>query len=414
MMRQNVAIPAEELDRAYARSRATIKQLPVRTEDVVTALERLLGTYEVVMNTIQHYDAALYLGAKEARRETGAPGSAEKEREFTYPDRPGKIARGIDLTNRVLAAYCERIVKEAKKKLHDAPESVTLAGRRYTLRETVPESSMPFMVGLEEEYATLRKSLKQTFLYEPRTRTNTDGGRFPESFLLCGPPGTGKSTLLKALVTEGERCAALNGTPFRFESYDASSFSSYFGQSTRVLKKLLRTIRSPDGVGLFIIEDADMVLQSRDDQHKSHGILELQQYLMNELSGLRRGYANTITVFTTNKTDHIDEAMRSRMQSAIIINPFKHVATHEAYWGARAEHLSGNDRHALATRTHAEGLAGRDLDGVLRAATALATPEPTDEEIRARMRTRPVPNPTRKAFEHAIAARITAQRTRAS
>lgn len=413
-MISDVTIPPADLERSYARSRATIQQLPVRHDDVVVPLERLLGTYEAVMEATRHHDAAIYVSAHEARRAAGQPGHAQTQQTYAYPDRPGKLAHGIELTRKTLAAYCASIAKEARTRLYDAPATVTVGAKQYTLRETVVESVMPFMVGLEDEYATLRKSVRQIFLYNPQTRTNSEKGHVTETFLLCGPPGTGKSTLLKAVVAHAQYCSQLNGTSLHFASYDASGFSSYFGQSTKILKKLLKTTRSPEGAGIFVIEDADMVLQSRDDQHKSHGILELQQYLMNELSGLRPSLANTLTILTTNKTEHIDEAMRSRMQSVMVVNPFTKLHTHQSFWSARAPQMSSSDIAALAKQTHAAEFTGRDLDGIIRSAVSAATTEPTDEEIRMRGRIEPLVLPTRASFESSIAVRKAARHTRAS
>jgi AAA+ superfamily predicted ATPase len=132
---------------------------------------------------------------------------------------------------------------------------------------------------------------------------------------------------------------------------------------------------------------------------------------MNELSGLRTMTGNALTILTTNKPDAIDDALQSRMQSSLLINPFQHCSTHEAYWAARAQHVSPKDLAALALATHARGFTGRDLDGIMRAATALVTTEPSDDELRAHTRVAPLQEPTRQLYERAIAAR---RATRAS
>jgi SpoVK/Ycf46/Vps4 family AAA+-type ATPase len=314
----------------------------------------------------------------------------------------------------VLAAYCESVAKQAKKKLLDAPETVALPQRKYTLREKVPPAQTPLMVGLDSEYETIRKSLRQMFLYDPRTNTNPEKDRFADSFLLCGPPGTGKSTIIRALLAEGERCSQLSGTPFRFASYDASNFSSYFGQSTRIIKKLLVRTRSSSGVGLFVIEDADMILQSRDEQHKSHGVQEVQQYFMNELSGLRPNYGNSLTILTTNKVSNLDDAIQSRAQRVIYVNPFTQIETHEAFWSARAQHLNRKEISAAARASFESEFAGRDLDAVIKSAINRTTAEPSDEEISSRSRMKPCAEPKLVDYERAIAERRAALHTRAS
>jgi SpoVK/Ycf46/Vps4 family AAA+-type ATPase len=271
------------------------------------------------------------------------------------------------------------------------------------------------LIGLDNEWAVLQKSLGQLFFYDPRTQSNTELGQFPASYVLTGPPGTGKSSLLIRVLQESARLAKLTGTACTTVQYDASKFSSYFGKTTRILQRELERVRDPRGVGIFIIEDADMVLQSRDEVHKSHGLQEVQQYLMNEISGIKNGSANWLAYFTTNRTKDIDESMRSRFGCHQRIDPFDRYATHSGYFSQYTPHLEPAAQERLAQYSFDSGLRGRSLTNALTAARSAVTLALTDEEIIARRRKQPVEPPSESVLRDALtAARITVQGTQDS
>jgi hypothetical protein len=403
-------IPTVSVDTLRVAERhalSTVQCLPLREEAAVAPLQTLLGAYDVAYAATNNHDAALYIAAKETRRTIATRPSKTT---YSYPSNPGQLARGVEWSAARLAYYCEQLSRDAKERLGGAcPASIAFANRLYQLREALPTplpSTEP-LIGLDEEWKLLEQTLRQLFMYDPRTETNEEYGLFPATTVLSGPPGTGKTSLLENVCAEASRLAQLSGTTCTTLTYDASKFSSYFGKTTRDLKKLLERVRDPRGVGIFIMEDADMILQSRDEVHKTHGVQEVQQYLMNTISGLKRGTSNWLAFFTTNRTQDIDEAMRQRFGQHTHIDPFDKQATHTNYFRVYTPHLTTEACERLGAYTHTQALRGRSLKNALTAARSAVTPRITDEELLAKKRHMPVPQPT----EDDILAALTAART---
>jgi hypothetical protein len=405
-----IRITEESLSAGRAFARAYLQQHPPSDQVSKSALERFITVYEAVKRTTNNHDAALFIGSQEARSLLAVK---PVTRTFTYPQLPGAILDHVERNPAILAGYFSFLTSTSQSALSTAatPAAVALGEHMYVLY--TPVTSEP-LVGLAQEQTALEKYARMLFLYDPQAMANSDSGRFPKTVLLTGPPGTGKSSLLKHFIATARNLQRITGTPFTTEVYDASNFSSYFGKSTRILKQKLSRVQNPRGVGMFCIEDVDMVLQSRNDTNTFHGVLELQQYLMNHLSGLQPYYGNTITFVTTNKPESIDSALLNRLQMRFSVNPFTQLETHTAYFQLQFPNLTSNSCLAAASQTHRAQHTGRDLESIAFLVRETTTRAPTDAELAQRSIAHRYAPITDEVFSAVIAAYTAARHTQAS
>jgi len=180
--------------------------------------------------------------------------------------------------------------------------------------------SRPQIFGLDEELAVLSKSVNHLFAYNPISASNPLRDVLSQGILLYGPPGTGKSSLCKYAIAEGRDWASATGISFRSETFRASDYSKWVGESAQALRRKFLQIADPSGVGVLVFDDVDMVVASRDDTSASHGSLQVTSEAMQFMSGVGEEFlGNYLVIGTTNRTDLIDAAMRRRFQRLLLI-----------------------------------------------------------------------------------------------
>lgn len=334
------------------------------------ALQSLLSCYESVREATGKHDLALYIASCEALRIVGK----SDVRSYAYPKGPSEILP--KLSEDEISSYITTLNVASKPKVQDIVSTITFNGNSYVFGITPIQTQL---VGLDKEWNILEKTLRQLFLYNPSTCNNIDSGLFSETICLSGPPGSGKSSLLGKVISEARHLESVASLRCAVEIFDASNYSSYFGRSARNMRSKLQKCSDPLGVGIFCIEDADMVLQSRDDGQVYHGLQQVQQYLMNHLSGIEKNYGNMLTFLTTNRAQNLDSAILSRIRLNLLINPFSVLENHTNYW---KKYFSLQDAQKLASVTHQAGFSGRDLESVLSVAKSNVTRAPTNTEIR--------------------------------
>jgi AAA+ superfamily predicted ATPase len=199
-----------------------------------------------------------------------------------------------------VSQFCDRVLDKYPKRKRKKPKATN-------------EKKWSDIIGAEEASQILAKASSQVFLYDSSTGENFEKDKINHTVLLYGRPGTGKSSLINAMISQMQQYSRALGVELNYEVLDNSVKDKYFGESVKELKRRLDAVINPSGIGLLVIDDADMILQSRDSHDASHSELQLVRELMNLISGVGSNYlGNYMIVATTNKIDRIEEALFNR------------------------------------------------------------------------------------------------------
>jgi transitional endoplasmic reticulum ATPase len=199
----------------------------------------------------------------------------------------------------------------------------------------------------------MRKDVTTRFKLEP-----------PKGILLFGPPGCGKTMLMKALASE------LGVEMISIKCSDL--MSKWYGESENRVAELLRTARERAPCILFM-DEIDSVAKRRDMYTADDVTPRLLSILLSEMDGIDKS-AGVIVVGSTNKPDLIDPALMrpGRLDKIIYVPP--------PDFNERMEivhvHLVGRpvaqdiDLSEIAKKT--ERYSGADLANLVREAATIA------------------------------------------
>jgi len=143
--------------------------------------------------------------------------------------------------------------------------------------------------------AQTKKDIKMNTLNFLNNKKLMNAGVNKRGLVLHGPPGTGKTSIIKALFNEmeGKRVSRLYVTA---ESFKYASISSVFD----ILDYL--------GSTLFAFEDIDAMGTTR-DRIASNSMLN---DLLTNMDGMRKNHNQLVTMATTNRLEMLDEALANR------------------------------------------------------------------------------------------------------
>ena len=130
-----------------------------------------------------------------------------------------------------------------------------------------------------------------------------------KGFILTGPPGTGKTMIVKALANE-EKCYFMAPTLGDLKG-------EYVGQSSGKIKRIFAEARANQPTILFI-DEADTVFPSRNMGSQGDSFDMVNQFLQ-EIDGATTGEQKIFTIAATNRVDVVDSAIRSRLSEVITI-----------------------------------------------------------------------------------------------
>lgn len=140
-----------------------------------------------------------------------------------------------------------------------------------------------------------------------------DTSGYRKGFILTGPPGTGKTQIVKALANE-KNCYFMAPTLSDLKG-------KWVGHSVDKVKRIFDEARANAPTILFI-DEADTVFPMRDS---GPGVsdsfnLEMVNQFLQEIDGMTTGKEKIFVIAATNRPDIIDLAVQSRLSERITIN----------------------------------------------------------------------------------------------
>ncbi|WP_419241410.1 ATP-binding protein [Cardinium endosymbiont of Nabis limbatus] len=158
-----------------------------------------------------------------------------------------------------------------------------------------------------------KKELKNiiNFLKTPEEYVEI-GAKISKGILLEGPPGTGKTSLARAVAGEaGVPFIACSGTAF---------LASYWGESEKLIRNLFQKANEVAPCIIFI-DEIDSIGSKPTDSKNSKDSIRLE--LMNQMDGFNKN-SSVIVLAATNRKDLLDSALlrSGRFDSSIRVgNP---------------------------------------------------------------------------------------------
>jgi len=225
----------------------------------------------------------------------------------------------------------------------------------------------------------------------------------PRGLLLYGPPGCGKTYLVKAVANSGQaNVLSVKG---------AELLTKWVGESERAVRELFRRARDAAPAIVFL-DEVDALAPVRGQSTDSGATDRVVASLLTELDGVEE-LRNVVVLAATNRPDLVDPALLrpGRLGQLVYVPPGRSCARRDPA-GRGAQGAAGTGRRAGGGGRGCGGLLGRRLRRTVREAAlvamreSLAAPTVTAAHVAAaRARVRPSLRPEQVAALEAYAGR---------
>lgn len=188
-----------------------------------------------------------------------------------------------------------------------------------------------------------------------------DNKDFRKGFIFTGPPGTGKTFLVKALANE-KNCFFMAPTLSDLKG-------EYVGQSSAKVRKIFEQARANQPTIIFI-DEADTIFPDRNlagSASDSFGLDMVNQFLV-EIDGMTTGKQKIFVIAATNRPEVLDSAVKSRLSSIINIGLPDKLERIQLFDKKLQKHgfIFKDKFYADEIVTKTENMSGRDIDNFVK------------------------------------------------
>jgi transitional endoplasmic reticulum ATPase len=267
-----------------------------------------------------------------------------------------ELAELARLTNGYNAAALETVVSlasqaalKAKKPIDQATIGKVIADRGGQHKLTLEDQITWDDVVLEEEVRNHVMDILAVFSTPDIARQL--GVRAPAGIVLHGPPGTGKTTIARAMASQVSASF--------YEISAADLLSKWAGESEQKVAKLFARART-NKPSIIFIDEIDALLRRRSSDSASKWEERVLSQFLGELDGLKGG-DGVLLVGATNRLDTIDDAIVGRRLEPIEVGLPDAVGRLRLLKNLCRDVRLAKNVNLTALTSATEGLSGADL-----------------------------------------------------
>lgn len=186
-------------------------------------------------------------------------------------------------------------------KVSTAPNDVT---SEFDLMTERPNVSWNDILGLDQQIQDLKSAVKPA-IFQSYLIGNM---RALSTVMLLGPPGTGKTELVRALATE-MKCSMVSKSA-------ADLTSKWKGESGKQIQKIFQTARNHSPCIIFI-DEIDAILPNRNAANLSQDDANAVGQFLVEINGINAQNQGVVLIGATNRWDQLDDATQNRFRVRI-------------------------------------------------------------------------------------------------
>ncbi|MGV8086110.1 MAG: ATP-binding protein [Candidatus Woesearchaeota archaeon] len=177
------------------------------------------------------------------------------------------------------------------------------------------------IVGNDLGKGKIYRYAQRLILYDAVKQLNPimDLGGLTWSAVMDGPPGTGKTSMLRMFMTLLDQYSSQLGLDYSIIMIDQSIKDEFYGKTGKILYEKLSPTRDPTKISGVLFEDIDLLTSKRNDAQGADN--DINNIIMQYLDGaftVRRG--NIINFASTNRATGLDDAMRNRFNDRIYVD----------------------------------------------------------------------------------------------